>query len=279
MNIFKQPLMLVSVIVFFNVAALPCLSVAASTRSADPCSRARNDYLAAEQEWSSTNAEVAFLRQELERLRDLRWQTKATVSVLDEANRILAEKGSLSIEERMTLNARIPEDGGKINSDGTFRLNDSETAPLREARSVLGHILSWSDENIEKTETELKEKEGKSHQLIQRLAEMEAVVEKECRAAGGLTPWEQGLPRTSAEGIYQRYVDRERRRQQEVESRRWADLERFWLKRHYYRRPFWPCRPYDPCYRYNPLSPYQYYPYRHPVPDYYMSSPYSPYYP
>ena len=51
----------------------------------DSCSKANAAYLATERDWSSINAEVGFMREELERLRSLRWEIKTTLNVLDDA--------------------------------------------------------------------------------------------------------------------------------------------------------------------------------------------------
>ena len=70
-----------------------------------------------EREWSSLNREVGFMQRDLERLRDLRWDTKVALSVLDEAIDSLHEKGSLSSKDLAGLNARIADRSCRINPD------------------------------------------------------------------------------------------------------------------------------------------------------------------
>ena len=229
----------------FLVLTISCFVVLAISSTAlpqnkgpspsDRCSQVKSDYLATEQEWSSINADVSFIRDELERLRNLRWEIKITLSVLNDTLKIIKEKGSLTEAQRLTLNSRIPNNKGIINPEGTFTISGLETPPLKmdEAKATMNRLLLRVEENIKKTETELKEKEKRSHLLSQKLANIEEIVEKECKATGSPTPWEQGLPRTAGKDIYERYVEKEKMRQEEVESRRLADIERLWSKGDY----------------------------------------------
>jgi len=217
------------------VTSSPALSQEKVSPPGDRCSKAKSDHLAAEHEWSSINADVSFFREELERFRNLRWEIKITLSVLDDALKMIKEKGSLTETQRLTLNSRIPNNKGIINPEGTFTISGLETPPLKmdEAKATMNRLLLRVEENIKKTETELKEKEKRSHLLSQKLANFEEMVEKECKATGSPTPWEQGLPRTAGKDIYERYVEKEKMRQEEVESRRLADIERLWSKGDY----------------------------------------------
>ena len=243
----------ISCLIVFAISS-PTLSQEKMPASMDRCSKAKTDHLAAEHEWSSINADVSFFREELERLRNLRWEIKITLSVLNDALKMIKEKGTLTETQRLTLNSRIPNNKGIINPEGTFTISGLETPPLKmdEAKATMNRLLLRVEENIKKTETELKEKEKRSHLLSQKLANMEEAVEKECKATGSPTPWEQGLPRTAGKDIYQRYVEKERMRQEEVESRRLADIERLWLKNNY--------PPYPP-YSHYPSLTYPSYPY------------------
>ena len=63
-------------IIMCLIVSLPALSQEKISPSADRCSKVKIDHLAAEQEWSSINADVSFIREELESLRNLRWGTK-----------------------------------------------------------------------------------------------------------------------------------------------------------------------------------------------------------
>jgi hypothetical protein len=240
----------ISCLIVFAISS-PTLSQEKMPASMDRCSKAKSEHLATEHEWSSLNADVGFIREDFERFRNLRWETKITLSVLDDALKIIKEKGSLIDAQRLTLNARIPNNRGTLNPDGTFTISGYEGAPLTldEAKGIIARLLARSGENIKKTESELKEKEKKSHLLSQKLAALEELVEKECKAAGTPTPWEMGVPRSAGKDIYQRYVEKERLRQEEVEDRRFADIERLWLKNYY--------PPYAP---YPPYLPYTYYP-------------------
>ena len=225
----------ISLISIGLIFSFPVLAQEKISSPADRCSQAKKNYVATEQEWASVNAEVGLMRGEIERLRDLRWEIKTTLSILSEALKIVKEKGNLNETQRASFNSRIPDQRGMVNPDDTFTMSGLETGPVKliEANGMFSRLLAWSEENIKKTETDLKEKEKKSHLLSRRLAEFEGLVEKECKAAGAPTPWEQGQPRVSEDNIYQRYVEREKMRQQEVESRQLADLDRLWLKRAY----------------------------------------------
>ena len=232
-------------IVICLIISLPALSQEKISPSVERCSKVKSDHLATEHEWSSLNADVSFIREELERFRNFRWETKITLGVLDDALKIMKEMGTLTDAQRLTLNSSMPNNRGMMNPDGTFTIIGLEGSPFKldEAKVMITRLLARSEENIKKTETELKEKEEKSHLLSQKLAAQEELVEKECKATGIPTPWEQGLPRTVGKDIYQRYVEREKMRQEEVESRRLSDIERLWL-REYYNYPYPP--PYPP---------------------------------
>jgi len=201
----------------------------------DLCNQAKKDFISAEKEWSSMNADITFLRDELERLRSLRWETKATLSVIEDALKMLGQKTPLTDAQRMTLNARIPSGKGTINPKGMFAMTGAEGAPLKldEARHMLRRVLTEADSDIKKSENELMEKEKKSHGLSNRLTSLEQTVEKECKAAGLPTPWEQGIPRVSASEVYNRYVERERMREEAVAERRYSDIERLWARPYY----------------------------------------------
>jgi len=201
----------------------------------DLCTQAKNDFVSAEKEWSSVNADITFLRDELEKLRSLRWETKTTLSVIEDASKILGKNSSLKDAQRMTLNARIPSGRGTIDPKGMFAMTGAEGKPLKldEARNMLRRILKEAEGDIAKTEKELTEMEKKSHRLSQELDAQEQAVEKKCKAAGLPTPWEQGLPRVSSAKVYDRYVERERMREEAVAQRRYSDIERLWARRYY----------------------------------------------
>jgi hypothetical protein len=221
-------------VIFFLLAILSIASPSLSGEK-DPCSQAKMEYLATHQDWSSINAELSFMRGEIERLRGLRWELKIILSVVTDALKITKEKGSLTDAQRIALNARIANNRGTINPDATLTTDLLGTVPLKldEARGMLKRLLVRSEENIKETEKELKDKEEKSHLLSQRLTDLEKLVEKECKAVGMATPWEQGLPRMAGRDIAQRYIEKEELRQEEVESRRLADMERLWVKERY----------------------------------------------
>jgi hypothetical protein len=233
-------------IVICLIISLPALSQEKISPSVERCSKVKSDHLAAEREWSSLNADVSFIREELERFRNFRWETKIILSVLDDALNIIREMGTLTDAQRLTLNSSMPNNRGMMNPDGTFTIIGLEGSPLKldEAKVIITRLRARSEENIKKTEAELKEKEEKSHLLSQKLAALEELVEKECKATGIPTSWEQGLPRTAGKDIYQRYVEKEKMRQEEVESRRLADIETLWSKG-YYGYPY-PPPPYPP---------------------------------
>ena len=242
-------------VIFFLLAILSIASPSLSGEK-DPCSQAKRDYLAAHQDWSFVNAELSFMRGEIERLRGLRWELKIILSVVTDALKITKEKGSLTDAQRIALNARILNNRGTINPDATLTTDFLGTVPLKldEARGMLNRLLVRSEEHIKKTEKELKDREGRSHLLSQRLTDLEELVDKECKAVGMATPWEQGLPRIAGRDIYQRYIEKEQLRQEEVENRRLADLERLWLKKHY-PFPFYPRYPYASYYHYAGYRP------------------------
>jgi len=80
---------------------------------------------------------------------------------------------------------------GTINPEGMFAMTGAERRPLKldEARTMLRRVLTEADSDIAKTETNLMDKEQKSHGLSQKLTSLEQTVEKECKAAGLPTPW------------------------------------------------------------------------------------------
>ncbi|MBW2119329.1 MAG: hypothetical protein JRH09_15600 [Deltaproteobacteria bacterium] len=231
---------------------LPALSSARdSTGASEVCLKAKKDFLASELAWSSMNAELGAMRQELERLRGLRWEVKITLVVLEDAEQILKDKGSLSSAQRMTLNSRIPGRRGVINPNGTFTMPVIDKADLNivEAGKRLTSLLDHTEKDMERTEKELEGKEKKSHELSRKVAVLEALVEKQCKAAGAQTTWAQGIPRNAGRDVYERFVEREQMRQEEVDARRRADLDRFYS---YYPYPY-PSRDY-----YGPYSSYPY---------------------
>jgi hypothetical protein len=237
------------VVIFAIVAGLIFLSPALSQEKRNPsptdrCGHAKKDYIVTEREGSSMNADAKFLRDEMERLRNLRWKTKGTLCVLEDALEIIKEKGVFTRAQLMTLNSRIPNHRGTIHPDGTFTMTGLEIGPvpIEEVRNRLAPLLAQFDEDIKKMENELREKEQKSYLLSQRLNGLEELIEKECRATGTPTPWEQGIPRDTGKDIYQRYVERERRRQEEVESRRYADMERLWSRGYHYPYSVYPSK-------------------------------------
>jgi hypothetical protein len=201
----------------------------------EACEQAKKDFISAENEWSSVNTDITFLRDELEKLRSLRWETKTTLSVIDDAAKMLERKSSLTDAQRMTLNSRIPSGRGTIDPKGLFVMTGAEAKPLKltEARDMLRRVLKEAEGDIAKTEKELTDMEKKSHSLSQKLDSQEQVVEKKCKAAGQPTPWEQGLPRVSSAEIYNRYAERERMREDAVAQRRYSDNERLWAKGYY----------------------------------------------
>ena len=181
------------------------------------------------------NADITFLRDELEKLRSLRWETKTTLSVIEDASKMLEKNSSLTDAQRMTLNARIPSGRGTIDPKGMFAMTGAEGKPLKldEARDMLRRVLKEAEGDIAKTEKELTDMEKKSHRLSQELDSHEQAVEKKCKAAGLPTPWEQGLPRVSSAEVYDRYVERERMREEAVAQRRYSDIERLWARGYY----------------------------------------------
>jgi hypothetical protein len=228
-------------IIICLILPLPALSQEKISLSLDRCSKAKSDHLATEHEWSSLNTDISLIRDELERWRNFRWETKITLSVLEDALKIIKKTGTLTDTQKLTLNSRIPNNKGMINTDGTFTITGLEGKPLKpnEAKVMMIQLLSRSEEDIKKADAELKEKEKKSHLLSQKVIGLEKLVEKECKTTGSPTLWEQGLPRTTGQDIYQRYVEKEKMRQTEVEGRRLSDAERFWL-REYYNYPYPP---------------------------------------
>jgi hypothetical protein len=224
---------LIATIISCLIAFVISSPVLAQERMASPvnrCDQAKRDYISIEQEWSIVNTDARFFRDELERLRSLRWEAKITLSVLEDALKITKEKGGMSHAQRISLNSRIPNNKGTMNPDGTFSISGLETAPLKleEAKDLIYRLLVRSEDNIKKAEADLLEIEKRSHLLSQKLAGLEESVERECKASGTPTPWEQGIPRAAGKDLYQRYIEKERRRQEEVENRRLTDIERVW---------------------------------------------------
>ena len=243
-----------SLFIGFIFILLPALSSARDGSGAsEDCLKAKKDFLASELAWSSMNAELGAMRLELERLRSLRWEVKITLVVLEDADQILKEKGGLSNAQRMTLNSRIPGRRGVINPNGTFTMPviDKADLDIAEAERRLTGLVDNTEKDMDRTEMELEEKEKKSHELSRKVAVLEALVEKQCKAAGAPTTWAQGIPRNAGRDVYERFVQREQMRQEEVDARRRADLDRFYF---YY--PY----PYSSRGYYGPYSSYPYSP-------------------
>ena len=237
MNYFRYRV-IASLFIGFIFMLLPALSWARdSGGDSEGCLKAKEEFLASELAWSSINAELGAMRQELERLRDLRWEVKITLVVLEDAEQILRDKGSLSNAQRMTLNSRIPGRRGVINPNGTFTMPviDKADLSMAEAAKRLTGLVVLTEKDMERTEKGLEEKEKKSHELSRKTAVLEALVEKQCKAAGAPTTWAQGIPRNAGRDVYERFVQREQMRQQEVDDRRRADLDRFYF---YYPYPY-----------------------------------------
>lgn len=213
------------VLCFGFLIPTPTLSIAAEKRgtSGDRCAQAKADLASKEGAWSSANGAARFLRDELERLRDFRWGAKVVWNVLDDAIKIVDEKVSLTSAQRITLNSRIPMNLASLNEDGTISMAALGSVPMKleDARNRLNSFLTRAGEDFSRMESELRAKEEESYRLSQDLATLEEKLERECRAAGMPTIWEEGGPRMVESDFYQRYVDRERQRQEEVDSRRY----------------------------------------------------------
>jgi hypothetical protein len=237
MRIFRITVMILGVLILLVVGS-PSFAYSLGQSNSNLCTEVKEKYVSTEQEWSKLNANVSLMRDEMERLRDLRWDTKITLSVLDDARSIIDNSGRLSPAQRITLNSRIPESLGRMNPDGTFTMTILEASPLEisEAKGRLNRLLTWTEEDIRKTESGLKDTELESHRLSQNLEELERSVEQECKAAERPTPWEQGVPRITSDEIYDRYVEKELLRNEEVAGRRQADIERLLIDRYYSRR-------------------------------------------
>ena len=164
--------------------------------SADLCNQAKKDFVSAEKEWSSVNADITFLRDELEKLRSLRWETKTTLSVIEDASRLLKKNSSLTDAQRMTLNARIPSGRGTIDPKGMFAMTGAEGKPLKldEARDMLRRVLKEAEGDIAKTEKELTDMEKKSHRLSQELDFPRASRGKEMQGRWPADPLGTGTP-------------------------------------------------------------------------------------
>ena len=164
-----------SFFVAFNISMPPSVSGQHKSSTVDTCVQAKKDYFSSEQKWSEVNTVVRFLRDELEQLRELRWDAKTTLSVLEDALKIIKDNGSLSPAQRITLNSRIPNNLGMINPDGTFVMEVLDKAPLKisDAKNKIESLLNWTEDDIKKTETGLTRKERESHQLSRRLTKLE----------------------------------------------------------------------------------------------------------
>jgi len=82
-------------------------------------------------------------------------------------------------------------------------MTGAERTPLKldEARAMLRRVLREADSDIAKIETNLTDKEQKSHGLSQKLTSLEQTMEKECKAAGLPTPWEQASKSLRVRGL------------------------------------------------------------------------------
>lgn len=263
MNTVKLTMTAILCLVFSATLSTTFSTGQRSALAANDCTQARKDYVTAQQDWSTMNAELGAMRQELEVARNLRWDIKATLAVLDDTLEILKKEKNLSDAQRITLNSRIPHNLGEIDPDGAFVTGLVENGPLKidQARDELKDLLTQTEEDISGTEKDLENMERESHALSRKLRVLEEAVEKECEAANMPTPWHEGVPRVSADEIYRRYTERESRRQEEVVSRRWADIDRLYAHKYrpYHYRPYQHYPGY-PGYHYPPYpDPYHYY--------------------
>lgn len=215
-----------------SIIMIPGLNGQEKSISNTDCSKVKKEYLRLEQEWSEINAGIGFLRSEQEKLHGFRWDSKIALSVLNDALKIINETGKISSAQRMILNSRITNNLGTINIDGTFTFKIFETASLeiKEAVERINSLLSWAEEDIQKAGADLLRMEEKSHRLNQNVKELEMMVEKKCDSSDAPTLWEQGISRVSSREIYQRYVEKEKKRQNEVDNRREDDIARLWVQ-------------------------------------------------
>lgn len=205
------------------VSFLPVSAAETRRSSGDRCAEAKQSFTSKESAWSSANASARILRYELERVRDFRWGAKVVWNVLDDAIKIMGEQTGLSSAQRITLNARIPMSLAALNEDGTISMAALGSVPmtLEDGRSRLNTLLNQAEGDLARVESELRAREEEGYRLSQELATLEEKLEKECRAAGMPTIWQEGGPRMTDGDLYQQYVDRERQRQEEVDSRRY----------------------------------------------------------
>jgi len=193
------------------------------------------NYIATDQKWALVNANVSAIRMEMERLRNLRWDLKIILNVIEDGIEFIQKKTSLSSAQRMALNARIPLNRGRIYKNDTMITDVLGAVPLNlgDAKMMISHLLSRIEDTIQQNEKELKTKEKESYQLSRKLSDLERSVESEFKESGTATPWETGLPRITDKELYDRYTQKDRLRQEEVDSRRQYDLERMWYKNSY----------------------------------------------
>ncbi len=196
---------------------------------------ATKNYITTDKKWALVNANVSALRMEMERLRSLRWDLKIILNVIGNGLEFIQKKTSLSSAQRMTLNARIPLNRGRIYKNDMIITDVLGAVPLKlaDAKMMITQLLNRIEETIQQNEKELKAKEKESYQLSRELSHLERSVESEFKKSGTATPWEKGLPRITNKELYDRYVQRDSLRQEEVDSRRQYDLERMWYKNNY----------------------------------------------
>lgn len=196
---------------------------------------ATKNYITTDKKWALVNANVSAIRMEMERLRNLRWDLKIILNVIETGIEFIQEKTSLSSAQRMALNARIPLNRGRIYKNDMMITDVLGAVPLNlgDAKIMITQLLNRIEDTIQKNESELKIKEEESYQLSRELSDLERSVESEFKTSGTATPWEKGLPRITDKELYDRYVQKDSLRQEEVDSRRQYDLERLWYKNSY----------------------------------------------
>ncbi|MBT6340056.1 MAG: hypothetical protein HOJ48_12250 [Desulfobacula sp.] len=219
-------------IIIVLLTGVPALS---EENDATATTMATKNYIATDKKWAVVNANVSAIRMEMERLRNLRWDLKIILNVIENGVDFIQEKTSLSSAQRMALNARIPLNRGRIYKNDMIITDILGAVPLNfvDAKMMITKLLNRIEDTIQKNEKELKIKEKESYQLSRELSNLERSVESEFKESGTATPWEKGLPRITDKELYDRYAQKERLRQEEVDSRRQYDLERLWYKNSY----------------------------------------------
>ncbi len=205
------------------------------------CKQSKQEYLKAENRWSSLYTEESFLQDELNRLKKISKDAEDIIDVLHIASELLSTDKKLSKTEVTTLNIRIPKDRGVLYSDGSFAINAHKAKSLKESLDILNNISKWSSDGVVQMQKNLAYIHPQITQLKDKITSLESTISKVCTDNMILDSLQKDHISTNEQTIVNRFTQKEQQRYHEVSSRRWNDIERAWVYRYYNTCRFRPC--------------------------------------